>query len=77
MHGLTKKKQTATDEELKTLVRLDNQIGLIANGFNLDHLNLDKIMQEEEDSVGHLYTKEHALLQEELFFDIGALLQEV
>ena len=68
-----KKKQHVTIEQYKTLVRLDIQKRLITSGSDLTKIQLDKRTKEEEDSVKHLYTKEKALIQEELDFNVGEL----
>ena len=46
---------------------------MISSMILTHHFNLDKITQEEEDSVRYLYTKEQALLQEELDFNVDEL----
>ena len=72
-YDFEKKKQHVTIEQYRTLVRLDIQQRLITSGSNLTSIQLDKMTKEEEESVKHLYTKEKALIQEELDFNVGDL----
>ena len=72
-YDLDQKKKLVTDDQYRTLVRLDIQKRLSVAGRDLTSFSLDAMTKEEEDSVKHLYTKEQALMQEELDFNIEEL----
>ena len=61
---------TITEDQLKTMVRLDLQIRLQSYDKDLQDFHLPAMTDEEQKSVEHLFNPAEALIQEEMDFDV-------
>ena len=68
---------TFTDAQLRTMVRLDLQVRLQADGKDLEFFGLEPMTDEERNSVNGLVNTEEAVIREELDFVMDDLVANV
>ena len=68
---------TYTEDQLRTMVRLDLQVRLLAHEKDLQDFDLDPMTDEERLSVQGLVNTEETMIREELDFDLPELQNNV
>ena len=64
------KNKKFTEQQLKTMVRLDLQVRLQSHEKDLQDFHLDPISDEEKETVAGLVNIESVLIREEMEYDI-------
>ena len=68
---------TFTDDQLKTMVRLDLQVRLQSHEQDLPNFGLDPMTDDEKATVEGLVNIEEAVIREEMDYDVNELAANV